>query len=196
MIIEDGSGKGYKVKVNSENRLNTDSNVRSMISHVSMDEEQSYMAMMPLTTVSGSGGHMFSLKNTRSGDNGKFTLSKTLLFWNGGDVTGTSVLEATLSIGTYAPTDGHIESTLVNFNLGSGNVADFDYYYWDGSTGTGMTMANGNPGPQFIIDKGMNDISVDEAMIIPYNYTISLSVTPPEVGRFSAVIHGYYGDHD
>lgn len=190
MIIEDGTGHGHRLKIDDHNRVYTISDTRAMISHVSLSHEEAYMAAMPITTISGYGGRMLSFKNTRSGN--VFVLSRILAFWNGGSITGGGFVEGSFFINDSAPTAGYVQSQAGNLNMGSGNVADADVYYWDGVTGTGMTQTGGIPGVQVMLSKGFADITMSDAMILPYNYTFTLYVYPTELGRFTCILTGFY----
>ena len=189
MIIEDGTGSGFRLKIDAENRAAVFADTRSMIAHYAAHDQEAYIGAVPYSTISGAGGRMFYLKNTRPGN--VLILSTIFTSWNGGLITGTKCVYGTMYSGDAAPTGRAVQSYLGNLHSGSGNVADADVYYWDG-TGTGMEITGGSPGAFAIMSKGFTPVDYDNSFLLAYNDSLSIHATPEETGVFAITLSAYF----
>ena len=128
-VIEDGTGKGFKAKVDSENALVVRARTHSLNSHVNAHFEQAYIYYSDVIP-SASGSVCFYAKNTNS-DN--FMVIDALKIWS----------ESAEALDVYLNPRGTPGSTTevipVNMNLGSKKQAVGEFY-----EGTGMTGLEGS----------------------------------------------------
>ena len=100
MLIEDGSGSGRKLKVDPHNRAVVMSDVRQMISHVSMVHGETYIGGSPIYTLPTNDEYrLMSFKNTKSGYG--IVISAFYLYWNGGGVSIDSTATTALDFCAY-----------------------------------------------------------------------------------------------
>lgn len=160
-IIEDGSGKGYKAKVDSQNRVHTRAVVSSDLV-ASTSEGTSYIAASGVITITNdTDNYLIYIKNNSEKD---LVLSQTTVVT--GDSTG-GINELTF-LGSLNPTGGTLLSSGTSFspfnlNIGSANIFDGDAF---GSFGTlSLTATGGTPVNGFIEDKGRHIF--DTSFILP-----------------------------
>ena len=99
--IEDGTGKGYRVQVDSENKLMTRAVSQDTISHISEEHEDAYGINTPLLTVTTTGGRMLYIKNTSSTKS--FYFNDFWFNWNGGSTNFNRPCYGQLYFGDGAP---------------------------------------------------------------------------------------------
>ena len=186
MMIDDGTGNGHKVEVNSLHQLSVRGINSTYHQFASCKHEQAYMASLgtealPTLTVTGTGGYMMYLKNTS---------------------TDYMAIMARISISTSAlmlitimknPTIGSLgnEAAIVpvNKNYGSGKLADVDVYGWD-EVGDGITgITAGDCAGTYQIN-GFERILFDESLCLGLNDIVAIKVK--NAGELAIVMHGYY----
>jgi len=186
MMIEDGTGAGYRAEVNSLHQIRTRSVGSTYQQFASCEHEQAYMASLgtealPTLTVTGTGGYMMYVKNN-STDYAAIMSRIT--------VSTSAIMTITLM---KNPTIGSLgnETTItpINKNFGSGKVAEIDVYGWD-EVGDGMTgITAGDCAGTYQIN-GFERLIVDEAVCLGINDV--LAVKAKGAGEASIVMHGYY----
>jgi hypothetical protein len=177
-MILDGKGKGYKAKVDSDNRLRTYSKSASIQHVVSEHEEQAYQIIGTATLSSGT-VTVLHMKNTSSNSNMVITYLRHQVV---GATGGTSFPNTSnyFTVGltrTYA--SGGSTATPVNVFGGSGNTAEVTAYQ------SGPTLA----GTAQEIDRwytksdgDMNTFNKEGALIIPPNQTMEVSYVGDRTG--------------
>lgn len=186
MMIEDGTGSGFKAKVNSLNQQVTRGICSIYHQFVSCEHEQAYMASLgteakPTLTVTATGGYMIYVKNTS---------------------TDYDMIIARISVSTSAltvitvmknPTIGslgnEVVTTPINKNFKSGKVADVDVYGWD-EVGDEITGITGGSCAGTYQVSGLERILFDESLCLGLNDIIA--VKAKNAGELAITIHGYY----
>lgn len=186
MMIDDGTGDGYRAEVNSLNQIAVRAVGSTYHQFVSCKHEQAYMASLgtealPTLTVTAAGGYMMYLKNTS---------------------TDYVAIIARLSVSTSAlmeivviknPTIGVLGNntaiTPINKNFASGKVADVEVYGWDEAADgiTGITA--GTCAGTYQVN-GLERVVFDESLCLGINDIIAIKAK--NAGEIAIVMHGYY----
>ena len=186
MIIEDGTGKGYKAKVDCENKLSVKSVRSTFHQEVSCVHEEAYICPLcteakPTLTVTGTGGYMLYLKNTSTLYDAiiaRITIS-----------TSAMMIITLMKNPTIGSLGNEIAKTPVNKNFKSGKVAKVECYGWD-EIGDGITgITEGTCGGTYQIN-GFERLLFDEAVCLGLNDIIALKAKG--AGEITVVMHGYY----
>lgn len=186
MMIDDGTGGGYRAEVNSLNQFVTRAIGSTYHQFVSCKHEQAYMASLgsettPTLTVTATGGYVMYLKNTS---------------------TDYMAIMARITISTSAlmaitimknPTIGSLGNetaiTPVNKNFASGKVADVDVYGWD-EVGDGITgITAGNCAGTYQVN-GFERVLFDESLCLGINDIVAIKAK--NAGELAVTMHGYY----
>lgn len=186
MQIEDGTGTGHRVEVNSLNQIKVRSIRSTYHQFVSCNDEQAYMAslgteVLPTLTVTAGGGYMMYLKNTSTDYDAimaRLTISTSAL------MTLTVVKNPVIGV-----LGNETAITPVNKNFKSGKLADVDVYGWD-EGGDGMTGITGGDCAGTYQVNGLDRILFDESMCLGLNDI--LAVKAKNAGELALVMHGYY----
>lgn len=127
MLIEDGTGGGYKSKVTQQNELKTAGESRSIQHEASKVDEQAYQVIGTATLSSGTVVPMH-LKNTSATKKMVITyIRHQVIDQSGGTAIPNASNYFSVRFGrTYS--SGGTEVTPVNVNRGSGNAADATTY--------------------------------------------------------------------
>ena len=186
MMIEDGTGNGYKAEVNSLNQIATRSIGSTYHQFASCKHQQAYMAPLgteakPTLTVTAAGGYMMYLKNT-STDYGAIMARIAIS-------TSALMLITVMKNPTIGALGNETAITPVNKNFGSGKVADVDLYGWDevGDQITGIT--GGDCAGTYQIN-GFERLLFDESLCLGLNDIIAIKAK--NAGELAIVMHGYY----
>lgn len=186
MLIEDGTGAGYRAEVNSIHQLSTRSIISTYHQFTACKHEQAYMASLgtiakPSLTVTETGGYMLYLKNTSTDYNAiiaRITISTSARM----NIT----LVRNPTIGSLGNESAR---TPVNKNFASGESADADVYAWD-EVGDGITgISGGECAGTYQID-GLEQILSDESLCLGRKGIIAIKAK--NAGEISIVVHGYY----
>jgi hypothetical protein len=183
--IEDGSGQGYSVKVNSKNELATSSTTRTEEHQSAIEEGDAYIVSTlatadTLTLATGNTYNFLYIKNTS-------TTKKVVLQKVG---VSTSVAGCVLKW-IKNPIEGVITNaateTAINSNFSSGNVAEMTAYSWDevGTTGiTGLTAGTGVV--TFILPSASIVFPVDGSIVLQTGDSILWAITNGTGGNVEA----------
>lgn len=169
--IKDGTGKGFLVKVNSDNRLEVESSSNSIQSVLSIEKRQAYQVIGVATLAIGTTTALH-VQNTSSDKNMVVTYIRHQIVDQAG---GTPIPNANnyfkLAFGrTYV--SGGAPATPINVNNGSGNEADIDSFQGDPVlTGTEEEIDRWYTKAE----ADMNSLNKEGAVVIPPNRTMELS---------------------
>lgn len=185
-MILDGTGKGYRLAIDKNNRAQTLSVSKTEMTDISTREGEAYIfASGPFTSITTTGvehGFMY-IKNTSTTkelhiDNIR-TCGETIQKWRlyKGVTAGTLVSGATDGISN-------------NINLTKANQAEVTVYIGsDGSTITDGTMIE-----HWINDVGHSNEEFDGALVLGTNDTLALSLETDTAGDFCCRMIAYYED--
>ncbi len=186
--IEDGTGKGTKAAVDTENRLLTKAIMNCDCKDVSQTTAQSYefatgAFLAPTTTAEHA---VFYLKNTSSTKHLHIheirtcgsVIQQWILYKN--DTGGTVVSDANAGVE-------------INHNFASSNTADADVF---AASAAGKTRSGGSWMSQHINDVGHSNIEYAGALILGQNDSLTLTVQNVASATTLACvrIHAYYED--
>lgn len=186
MEINDGTGNGYRVGVNSQNQIKSRGICSLYHQFVSCEHEQAYMATLgseakPALTVTATGGYMMYLKNTSTSYEAiiaRVTISTSAL-----------MLITIMKNPTIGSLNNEASITPVNKNFRSGKVAAVDVYGWDevGDQITGIT--GGDCAGTYQVN-GFERLVFDESLCLGLNDIIAIKAK--NAGEIAIVMHGYY----
>jgi hypothetical protein len=186
MMIEDGTGTGSKVEVNSLHQLSTRSILSTYHQYASCKHEQAYMASLgtealPTLTVTATGGYMMYLKNTST--NYMAIMARITIS------TSARMLITIIKNPTIGSLGNETAIVPVNKNYGSGKLADVDVYGWDevGDAITGIT--GGDCGGTYQVN-GFERLLFDESLCLGLNDIVAIKAK--NAGELAIVMHGYY----
>lgn len=183
-VIEDGSGSGYKAKVNSNNELQVLADVVPVITTISERDGEAYVFasgdFISLTTTDTETG-IFHLKNTST--------TKNLYLYSirsCANVINLWKLYKNSNAGTLI-TD-QTAGSKNNLNISSSNTPDATVYKGaDSKTVSGGTMLE-----HWINDVGHSTEILDGSLILGRNDSIELSVEVPAAGKVCCRVFAYY----
>lgn len=197
-IIKGGTGKGYSVKVSSDNKLKTDAITEPLSAERSRSGRLYGIGTGNLTLdASMSLSPVLYLKNNSKTDD--MYIQKIIFGWNGGstnhDRTVLSFIKYQESVPTGANTE--INDAIENISLSgssegvsSGLVTG---HKWDGSGSAGMTgQSSGYLQIPNRIAKGNTSISIDGEIILGPGDTMTFRATPEEAGEFHVSVVYYF----
>lgn len=183
-IIEDGTGKGYKSKVDVNNRLAVESTATPVIAEVSIRDGQSYVfASGDFITISTTGTEtgVFYLKNTST-----TKLLKIYSIRSCATVINKWKIYKNSNAGTLI-TD-QVAGSKNNLNISSSNVPDATVYKGsDGKTVSGGAMLE-----HWINDVGHSTEIFDGSLILGTNDSVELSVELDSAGEVCCRMIAYY----
>ena len=186
MMMEDGTGSGYKAGVNSLNQQKTRGICSLYHQFVSCEHEQAYIAPLgteakPTLTVTATGGYMMYLKNTSTEYNAiiaRITVSASAL-----------MLITIMKNPTIGSLGNETAIIPVNKNFASGKVADVDVYGWD-EVGDQITGVTGGTCAGTYQINGFERILFDESICLGLNDIIAIKAK--NAGELALTMHGYY----
>lgn len=187
MLIEDGTGSGFTVKVDAENRLRAYSVIETEALHVNEEEGQAYemLALVTPDSVNPSVDIIetcfFYLKNSSDTD---MVLSEFRIWVESNEYINLYLNQS----GT--PVNGNT-NTPTNMNAGSGNLASGTFL-----TGTNITgMDGGTLIDRFRIpaDNADHNFSWPSSIIIPKNNIITLITTTGGIPLEVSLSFYYHG---
>jgi hypothetical protein len=186
MMIDDGTGTGHKVEVNSLHQLSTRGINSTYHQFVSCKHEQAYMVSLgteakPTMTITGTGGYMMYLKNTSTSYDAiiaRITISSSAL-----------ALITLMKNPTIGSLGNETATVPVNKNFKSGKVADVDVYTWD-EVGDGITGITGGDCAGTYQVNGFERLLFDESICLGLNDIIAIKAK--NAVELAIVMHGYY----
>jgi len=162
--IEDGQGNGKSVGVTSENRLKTSSVAFTAEHEVNHHDGQAYSVGASLTPT-GAGDCFLYVKNTNDID---MVITEFMIYSASDEII-------TFKLGDAGTPAGGSDTTAVNRNAGSGNIADATI-----QTGVDITGLSGGSGLMSVFhDGGTNSVryAPASAFILPKNKVFTGYVT-------------------
>jgi hypothetical protein len=186
MIIEDGTGTGNRVEVNSLHQLKVRTVGSTYHQFASCEHEHAYMASIgneakPTLTVTGTGGYMMYLKNTSTDYDAimaRITISTSAL-----------ALITLIKNPTIGSLGNETAIVPVNKNFKSGKLADVEVYGWD-EVGDGITGITGGDSAGTYQVNGLERILFDESLCLGLNDI--LAIKAKNAVEIAMVMHGYY----
>lgn len=122
MLIEDGTGAGYKVKIDDENHMHVESIIASYQYHANHDHGKAYTMDIDSKSVATAADWLLALKNTDDDD----LIVTSITLWLPA-FKDTAIIEAYLG-GTFTYASGGTAVVPCNLNAGSGNSASGSFY--------------------------------------------------------------------
>jgi hypothetical protein len=180
MIIQGGTGNGYSVKVDNENRLHTFTTMQELPAHASEEEGNCYM--WTATADLAADKCLLYLKNTNTDMN--LVIQKII-------ISPAAACQFEIWVGSNSVTVAGTSVTGVNMNLGSGNVALATATH----TETGADLGGGVMtllGTAWA-GAGVNAVPLDGTLILGYLDEMAINLIT-DVGSSSANIMGFYHD--
>ena len=167
--VEDGTGRGFRAGVTSENQLRTEAEIHELQHHISLNEGQVYQAIGVHTV--GSAGKKVIL-HIRNNDPSRFmVISYMRIQYPGGDGTIDAATYFDCGLDTTY-TSGGTEVTPVNMNASSGNVASVVAY--DDNPTVGGSFAEFD---RLYPDKTMEFFNKHGSLILGFDDTMSWRLT-------------------
>lgn len=173
--ILDGSGDGYRAKVDSKKRLHTYSVTESVSAYASETGDSYNFNTGSITLTSASKSALFYIKN-----NGTNSLVVENLFYIIGNSTGGSgnaliTVRRNPTAGTLVSGATDMEMAGVNRNFGSNKTLTVDAY----KGAEGSTITDGTKVIETIINQTAQRIAISAGdIIIPKGSSISIEITP------------------
>lgn len=195
MQIQDGTGKGYLVKVDESNRLRTYATSVTESHFVSHDYERAYSISTENQTFNSTNEHpILYLRNNNP--NLTIILSSVIYSYNGGDTNHDRTMVKRVYRNVDAPTANFSSLAPQNLNFGSLRSAVVDSYMWDDSASDGMTIDTSgiNNLSTSTVPKGNLVLEEIGSVVIPYNASVLWTFQPEEVGKFSISLKFYFED--
>jgi len=169
MFIEDGTGKGYKAKVNKENLLLAEVVQLPLEHHINEEYGEAYSLVVSKTPAATGDNCFCYIKNTSDYD---LAITTAKLY----AATDESIQ---VKLGDSGTPVGGTTTTPVNRNAGSGHTADATC-----ETGTDITGLSGGSVVDDIFVKGGETTAVVRwwsSLIIPKNQTLTLYAVTCEI---------------
>ncbi len=187
--LQDGTGKGYLAKVDSENHLHTSASVEQMVAHRSHYDASAFGISTPMLTLTTTGGRMLFLKNTDTRD---FYITDLWFNWDGGATSHNRVMFGQLVFGDGVPTANNTVSAAGVLNRKTNNTAQLTVQYWD-EVGDGMTgNLTGGAAFYWCNAQGARPYPIGGTIILGINDTMSVNLRGEEAGEASINILGFF----
>lgn len=181
--ILDGSGKGFRAKVNQRQELQIQSRA---IPHAALKcvAGEVFLLSTPWRTVNTTGGRMLWLQFS---DPVKYlVLDQLMVSWNGGNTNHNKPLKVEYVLGDTQPTTGTTPWAVANTNSLSTNTLSATILMWDGSTGNGMTgHTSGATAGRLFCPQGYTTQPIDGKMIVGPGMTLAVNAVGIEEGEMS-----------
>jgi hypothetical protein len=189
LVIKDGTGSGYRAKVDLKHRVSVTGTVQPEIFTSSTEDGQAYALPVNDISVPSTEAAVFYMQSTDPVNN--FHVHKIVVGWNGGSTTHIKTLIGRFYVSMATPTANNAVITPVNLNMTSTNVPAATLYKWNG-TGTGMTVAsNGALAFSTYAGIGNSVFEFDGAFIMGFNKIIGITLQGEEAGLASIQFIGW-----
>lgn len=172
-VVEDGTGKGYRVKVTEENQLKTVGELHELQHHTSVVHGQVYQVIGDYTVVGAGTFPILHVQNTSATRDA--VVSYMRLQYPGGDGTIDAATYFSINFNqTYS--SGGTEVTAVNMNRNSGNVAELTCY--DNNPTLAGTATEFD---RWYCDKDMMTFNKHGSLVLGTNDAMSIKLTTDQV---------------
>lgn len=173
MIISDGTGKGFKAKVNEAKELLVKANAATEEHKAALAGDGFLVSLATATSGSvvptDSGGYMLYIKNNETDYN--VIIQKAVLSSNG------EVIVKTQGAPTVGTLGNNTSVTPRNTNTGSSKTLTADAEIWDGS-GNGITgLSGGATVASWILDSNIQIVQIDGGLVIAPGGKLALHAT-------------------
>jgi len=183
MLVEDGTGKGYKLEIDDENMAHILSVSESEQHHTNSAHGEAYTFDIDAVTISGAGEYFVVIKNT---DDKSLHISSVTLFMP--EFSDTAIVEAYIG-GTFAYSANGTVVVPSNCNAGSGKTATGVFYKNDGG-GDLATIVQGSIAGRFMFDRQSIKWEKKSHWILPKNQCFMLICEKGQ--RIAGYISFYY----
>ena len=165
MLIEDGTGAGYKVHVNDEHCLCAKSIVLALALHTNQDHGESYSVILDQAPTAGDDCILY-LQN----DSDKHLYISSIAIFASG------AAEVYMKLGAIGTRNGAATLTLVNRNAGSGNEAECTCEQGADLDGGAATLAGGDEVDRIAVEANKQSFKYrwQSDIIITKNQTMTL----------------------
>ena len=165
MIIEDGTGRGYKAHVNEENCLCAKAINVPVEHHVNQDHGEFYSIVLDQAPAAGDDCILYLMND----DDKDLLLSSVAIFASG-------AVEVYMKISDSGTRNGAGALTPVNRNAGSGNEADCTCEQGADLDGGAATLGGGTEIDRIAVEANKQTLKIEwcSAIIIPKNQTMTL----------------------
>lgn len=192
MQLQDGTGKGYWVKIDSYNRLHTYSTLKPEISDISINRDNAFSITTPVYTFNSTNEHPLLFIKNINPDLILF-FSSIIYSYNGGDTNHDRVMIKRVYSCPGTPTDRYEEIEPINIKIRSSNSAMTTTYGWDGiGDGMEIDLSDANNFSTSMVQKGSLVLNEIEAVALQYNACILISYEPEEIGKASVSTKFYF----
>jgi hypothetical protein len=193
-IIKDGTGDGYLARVIDENQLLVRAVTEPDYVHSNHKYKQYYATISGTLTANSTNEHR--ILYIQSDDTAlKMYIDAYIYGWNGGNTNHNRACRLKVYRDAGAPIANSTSATIGNLNWTSSNVALATAYKWDATATNGMTMSsNGILVYDNLLTQGLTELHLQGVPILGYGNTISISLTPEEIGAFAIVIRFFMKD--
>lgn len=192
MQIQDGSGKGYWVKVDDYNRIYCYSTTLPEISYVSTTHQNAFSITTPVYTFNSTNEHPW-LWIRNNNPNLMMFFSAIIYSYNGGDTNHNRIMVKKVYPSSPEPTDRYNEANIKNLTIGSLKTPQLSAYSWNGS-GDGMEvdMTGLENLSTSMVPNSSLTLNEIEAVNLEYNATILFTYKPEEIGTASISTKIYF----
>jgi hypothetical protein len=164
LIIEDGTGSGYKVAVDDQNRMHTRATARPEAEDININSGYTFLTSMNLQTVTTSESPVYYVIN--NDPQNSFVIEHVSVGSNGGSTTFNKTQIFRVYFGPSAPSANNTIVIPRSLNTNYSAKANVTCNIWNG-TGTGMTVSsNGTYVAGVIVSIGRTPIEFGECGIV------------------------------
>ena len=187
MIIEDGMGDGYKVRINGEHQLHVYAASEELQEHTNDVEGEAYTMDIDNVTLSSS-YYLLALKNTHDKD----LIVTSVTLWVAEFKDGT-IIEASIG-GTFTYAAGGTVVVPANLNAGSGKAAEGSFYVNDGAATDISTITAGAIAGRYVFDTKPRKWAKGSGWVIPKNQCFFLKNDAANDNTWRGYLSFFYHD--
>lgn len=181
IVIRDGTGNGYRSRVDEDNRLEVSSVSRAEQRIISRDSRNSFLLSTGTMNISSSYDTVVFWGMVTDASV-RLLINNMWFSWNGGNTNHDRCLFSNTWVGMGAPLANSVEKPPGNFFLGDPKLAPMLSYVWDG-VGQGITVPyNGGAMGEMIFDKGFTVLDILGTTIVSANIPVGVALRGEEDG--------------
>jgi len=189
MVINDGTGIGYKAKVNADFQLETSSIMATEEAFISENYGRSYLFSTFVQKLSSTNEHhaLYFRNDSQIYD---VRFNKISFSWNGGDTNHNRAVKWSWFQAPNEPTANSESIIPTNLNFKTTRIADVTILKWDG-VGEGMTVTSPVRVGEELLGQGTTTNDASGVPVIGLNNAILVSFDGEEIGDYSLTIRFY-----
>jgi hypothetical protein len=181
--IQDGTGRGYLVGVDAENRLRVHGVHQIEPVQVAEDHGKTYSVGTYVNTFNSTNPHM-ALWLRNDSPTHLMYIHQFVYSWNGGDTSHNRCMMTSVYKNPGVPSANHTALVAGNLNWQSSLVLDGTAYKWDASATDGMAYTGGIKIFENWLPQGFTMIDTGGIPVLGQGDAIAIVLTPEEVGKF------------